>query len=343
MRRLVQAIAVGTAIGAASLGAAAPALACAGLIGSNGAVNLGRTTTLAAYHDGVEHYVTAFKFQGGGGQFGTLIPLPDVPSSVERGGAWTLQRLIRETEPRIALRSAVAESALPAPTAEVLLQTRVDALDLTVLKGGAPAVAAWATEHGFRLSPDAPEVLEFYAERSPIFLAAVFDGDAALARGQQLGDGTPVHITIPTSNPWVPLRILGLGRQPTDQVQADVFLLTDQIPAMLPHMGNGLALTHSAAADQRLLDDLRSDDGMAWVPASAWLTKVRVNSATADLRYDLAIDASGRGNPSRMAAGLEPMSPAEELAQPAAIGAGAMMLVAAPAFMRGRRARRRQP
>ncbi len=31
----------------------APTLACAGLIGSNGAVNLGRTTTLAAYHDGV--------------------------------------------------------------------------------------------------------------------------------------------------------------------------------------------------------------------------------------------------------------------------------------------------
>src|SRR5881628_3500376 len=73
--------------------------ACAGLIGSNGAVNLGRTTTLAAYHDGVEHYVTAFKFLGGGGQFGTLIPLPDVPTTVERGGAWTLQRLVRETQP----------------------------------------------------------------------------------------------------------------------------------------------------------------------------------------------------------------------------------------------------
>src|SRR6266852_6305298 len=82
------------------VGAASPALACAGLIGSNGAVNLGRTTTLAAYHDGVEHYVTAFEFQGGGGQFGTLIPLPGVPSSVERGGAWTLQRLERETTPR---------------------------------------------------------------------------------------------------------------------------------------------------------------------------------------------------------------------------------------------------
>ena len=42
--------------------------ACAGLIGSNGAVNLGRTTTLAGYHGGVEHYVTSFEFAGGGGE-----------------------------------------------------------------------------------------------------------------------------------------------------------------------------------------------------------------------------------------------------------------------------------
>src|SRR5437867_9924044 len=101
MRNLV----VGTCSLLASLVVAAnPAFACAGLIGSNGAVNLGRTTTLAAYHDGLEHYVTAFKFVGGGGQFGTLIPLPDVPTTVERGGAWTLQRLVRETQPlRLAL------------------------------------------------------------------------------------------------------------------------------------------------------------------------------------------------------------------------------------------------
>src|SRR5437762_4950930 len=92
------------------VGAASPALACAGLIGSNGAVNLGRTTTLAAYHDGVEHYVTAFKFLGGGGQFGTLIPLPGVPTNVERGGAWTLQRLVRETQPVRLLPTAAAAS-----------------------------------------------------------------------------------------------------------------------------------------------------------------------------------------------------------------------------------------
>src|SRR5216683_3816117 len=108
--------------------------ACAGLIGSNGAVNLGRTTTLAANHDGLEHYVTAFKFVGGGGQFGTLIPLPDVPTTVERGGAWTLQRLVRETQPP---RLALGRAAVPAASgAEVLLQARVDGLDLTVLKGG---------------------------------------------------------------------------------------------------------------------------------------------------------------------------------------------------------------
>jgi hypothetical protein len=190
-----------------------------------------------------------------------------------------------------------------------LLQTRVDALDLTVLKGGGADVAAWAHEHGFSLSPDAPEVLDFYAQRSPIFLAAVFDGDAAQQRGQRIGDGTPVHLTIPTSNPWVPLRILGLGKQPTDQVDADVFLLTDRWPAILPGPRGGLSLTHNAPATAGLLDDLRSDAGMDWVPRSAWLTQVSIDSTVADLRYDLAVDATGLASPSAVAAGLEPPAP----------------------------------
>src|SRR5215472_3119375 len=297
-----------------ALSAATPSsgLACAGLIGSNGAVNLGRTTTLAAYHDGVEHYVTAFKFLGGGGQFGTLIPLPDVPTNVERGGAWTLQRLVRETQPPAPRLLALAAAAgQTRDGAEVLLETRIDALDLTVLKGGGADVAEWAHEHGFRLSPDAPEVLDFYAQRSPIFLAAVFDGDAALQRGQQVGDGTPVHLTIPLSNPWVPLRILGLGKQPNDRVDADVYLLTDTLPAVLPDGSSGLSLVHSQEARPQLLDDLRADDGMSWVPESAWLSQLRVASSVADLNYDLAIDASGLAKPSRVAAGLESAAPAE--------------------------------
>ena len=305
MKRLFMAAVSFVVTGFVLLGAGR-ADACAGLIGSNGAVNLGRTTTLAAYHDGVEHYVTAFQFLGGGGQFGTLIPLPGVPSDVERGGAWTLQRLVRETEPRpvgLARQDAVAGAF--APEAEVLIQKRIDALDITVLRGGATSVAEWASQHGFRLSPDAPEVLDFYAKRSPIFLAAIFDGQAAIERGQRVGDGTPVHLTIPTSNPWVPLRILGLGKQTADRIQADVFLLTDAKPALLPGPQPGMALAWDQSATRSLLDDLRSDDGMSWVPRAAWLTKLRIDAKAGDLSYDLAVDASGEGKPSPVAAGLQ--------------------------------------
>jgi hypothetical protein len=286
------------------LARASSADACAGLIGSNGAVNLGRTTTLAAYSDGVGHYVTSFEFQGGGGEFGALIPLPGEPSKVERGGAWTLQRLVRETAPPAAESDGFFAAARD-DSAQVLQQVRIDALDVTVLKGGGASVATWAQEHGFRLSPDAPEVLDFYAQRSPIFLAAVFDGEAAAARGQQVGDGTPVHLTIPTDNPWVPLRILGLGKQAQDRVNADVFLLTDHRPALLPGEREGLSLAHSRRATSSLLDDLRADDGMGWVPDRAWLTQVRIDSAAGDLKYDLAVDASGADRPSARAAGLD--------------------------------------
>ena len=304
MKRLISMTLALTVLAAVSL-VVTPRLAdaCAGLIGSNGAVNLGKASTLAAYHDGVEHYITAFEFAGAGGEFGTLIPLPGVPTNVERGGAWTLQRLAQETQPlRLARADAVFEAAAGA---QVLLEVRIDALDLTVLKGGAPAVAAWAQAHGFRLSPDAPEVLDFYAQRSPIFLAAVFDGDAALERGQQIGDGTPVHLTIPTSNPWVPLRILALGKKPSDRVEADVYLLTEGVPTLLPGPRDGMALVHSQPATQTLLDDLRSDDGMGWVPTSAWLTKLSIDTPASELRFDLAVDASGQGAPSPVAAGLE--------------------------------------
>jgi hypothetical protein len=299
----------------AVLALASPRLAdaCAGLIGSNGAVNLGRTTTLAGYHDGVEHYVTSFEFQGGGGEFGTLIPLPGVPTNVERGGAVSFCNRCSVQAPPTPLESRLDGDVALAGSAEVLQEVRIDALDITILKGGGPDVAQWATDHGFRLSPDAPEVLDFYAARSPIFLAAVFNGAAATERGQQVGDGTPVHLTIPTTNPWVPLRILGLGKNETDRVEADVYLLTDDTPALLPAGQPGLDLAHSQPATALLLDDLRSDEGMSWVPGQAWLTKLEVNAQVKDLKYDLAVDASGQDAPSARAAGLAlPLPPAPE-------------------------------
>ena len=294
-------------VGAVLLGAQ-PALACGGLVGPGGTVRLARTTTLAGYADGVEHYLTSFTYAGGGARFGSIVPLPGVPTEVAKGGEWTLQRLVRETQPQpVFLRAgAVAEVAAPA---EELLTTRVDALDLTVLRGGGRAVGDWARAHGFGLSPDAPEVLDFYADRSPIFLAASFDARRAAARGQRLGSGTPVHLTIPTANPWVPLRILGLGHQPTDPIRADVYLLTGRRPALLPGPvdggRHGVALERSLPASAQLLADLRSDQGMGWLPASGmWLSYLRVDSTAAELTHDLAVDASGRASPSPVAAGL---------------------------------------
>jgi hypothetical protein len=300
---------------AALLAFAAPTMACGGLIGPNGAVNLLRTTTFAGYHDGVEHYVTSFEFAGGGGAFGSITPLPGIPTEVVRGGDWTLQRLILETDPvaeEAFFRAASADAA--GGEAEVLLETTIDALDITILRGGGDEVGLWAKNHGFRLPPDAPEVLDFYADRSPIFMAAAFDADAAAERGQAIGDGTPVHLTIPTDNPWVPLRILALGKTGGEAVEADVYLLTDDRPAMLPDAGAfgegaGLILDHSARATNGLLVDLRSDVGMEWVPDEAWLTKVVVDTTAGELTYDLAIDVSGAGEPSAVDAGFAPFGP----------------------------------
>jgi Uncharacterized protein conserved in bacteria (DUF2330) len=312
MRRLLTLAAAMVAL----LLTATPAFACGGLIGPNGAVNLLRTTTFAGYHDGVEHYVTSFEFAGGEGEFGSIVPLPGVPTDVVRGGDWTLQRLVQETTPvERGIFQNVGDNLAAASGAEVILETKIDALEITVLRGGGDEVGLWAAEHGFRLPPDAPEVLDFYAERSPIFMAARFDADAARERGQAVGDGTPVHITIPTDNPWVPLRILALGRTAAETIQADVFLLTDEQPAMLPDPNGilgtpGLSLDHAAAASPQLLADLRSDEGMHWVPQSAWLTKIGIDTAARDLRFDLAIDASGNGAPSLRDAGFAPFGPA---------------------------------
>ncbi|MGH2597275.1 MAG: DUF2330 domain-containing protein [Actinomycetota bacterium] len=293
---------------------AGSALACGGLVTPNGTVSLTRTTTLAAYHAGVEHYVTSFEFAGADAtEVGSIVPLPGVPTKVIKGGDWTLQRLILETQPPQEKALFAAEDATAAG-ATVLLETQIDALDITVLKGGAIDVGDWAREHGFFLPPDAPEVLQFYAERSPIFMAVRFNVGRANAQGVQQGQGTPVHVVIPTPNPWVPLRILTLGRQPSDLVQADVYLLTDVQPATLPlaELPNGdpnqrgLIQQVSEPASTSLLSDLRSDHGMQWLPAAdMWLTKINVNSTAGELTNDLAVDASGFGQPSAVAAGFQ--------------------------------------
>jgi len=291
---------------------AAPAGACGGLVGQNGTIQLARTSTLAAFHDGVERYVTSFEFTGEGTAVGSIVPLPDVPSSVERGGDWTLQRLEREVAPP-PRRSGFAEAAATADSAQVLLQTQVDALDITILRGGGDEVGAWALDNGFFLTPDAPEVLDYYASRSPIFMAAKFDASRAAALGQTKGQGTPIMLTIPTAEPWVPVRILALGLDRAAPVEADVFLLTDDKPKLLAG-GKGLAIDRSEAASPLLLSDLRSDKGMDWVPDSMWFSYLKVDAAAGQLGYDLAISADGKTLPSIEKAGIS--APEARLIEP---------------------------
>jgi len=289
------------AVPATAIAFAGPAAACGGLVGENGTIQLVRTTTLAAYHDGVEHYVTSFEFTGEGEELGSIVPLPGVPTTVERGGDWTLQRLEREVAPPSGGGALSLDAA--APSAEVLLETKIDALEITVLRGGGDEVGRWAKDHGFLLTPDAPEVLDFYAQRSPIFMAARFDAATAQELGQNAGDGTPIHLTIPTEQPWVPLRILGLGLPADRQVEADVFLLTDQQPQLLAG-GPGLSVGREEPASASLLDDLRADKGMEWVPTSMWLTYLQLSATGGQLDYDLAASVTPGDQPSLSDAGV---------------------------------------
>ena len=115
---------------------AATAAACGGLVAPNGSVRLERATTLVAWHNGIEHYMTSFTYQGDFNDVGWIVPLPAIPTSIQEGGAWTLQRLERETHPQptFALDNAAAAAAA-AKRAQVIQQVKVEALNITVAQG----------------------------------------------------------------------------------------------------------------------------------------------------------------------------------------------------------------
>src|SRR5438045_3071933 len=52
-----------------------------------------------------------------------------------------------------------AAAARASSAVQVLQQVKIDALDITVVKGGGPDVAKWAGKNGFDLTPDTPNVL----------------------------------------------------------------------------------------------------------------------------------------------------------------------------------------
>jgi hypothetical protein len=290
---------------------AAPALACGGLVAPGHAEVLRKATTMAAWHDGFEHYVTGFEFAGGANRFGYIIPLPGNPSKIQKAGAWTLERLEREITPVTKLAFEARASA-PVPSAvQILQKVTIEALDITVVRGGGPDVAKWAEANGFALTPDTPKVLAQYSDRGAIFALARFNNNAAIQRGLAEGQGTVIHFTIPTKAPWIPLRILALGKVPNEQVQADLFILTDHEPKVVPPLFDmsGVKVVSNGWAGHRLLADLRSDRGMSWLPAKGmWFAALSLDTTAANVKADLSID--GGGPPLAIAAVTSPSTPA---------------------------------
>jgi hypothetical protein len=304
VRRVLSLSVLSTALLVLGSGAA---LACGGLVAPGHAEVLQRATTLSAWHGGFEHYITGFRFAGGASSFGYIVPLPGVPAKIEKGGDWTLERLEREVSP--VLRAALALPALAAGYVQVLQRVRVDALDITVVRGGGPDVAAWAARNGFDLTPDAPQILGRYSDAGAVFALAKFNALEATRRGLAEGQGTTIHFTIPTAAPWIPLQILALGKGRAEIVDADLFVLTDGAPSLTPAFWTapGMTLRHYGPASQSLLTDLRSDKGMEWLPPSGmWFTALSLHTPAPALRYDLSIDGGGPIAPVPLSAGDSP-------------------------------------
>ncbi len=285
---------------------ALPALACGGLVAPNGAIRLSRAATLVAWHDGIERYMTSFTYQGDVANFGWIVPLPAVPLKIEEGGAWTLQRLFRETHPQEFLRFAAASTASgnADDSAQVLQKVKIEALNITVIRGSGQAVLNWATTNGFYLDGETRAHLLIYAQGSPIFMAAKYDTAAARARGQLQGDGAPVLITMKTAHPWVPLEVLTLGNP---QVKADLYLLTDQrvyvsdrsaalgqpaVNAKIPD-APGFRVAFQEKLTPTLFHDLSTDRNMSWVRPDSWLTYLSLDAPGTTITYDMGISSAG--------------------------------------------------
>ena len=249
---------------------ATPALACGGLIGPNGAVNLLRTTTFAGYHDGVEHYVTAFEFAGG-------------------------RRTVRLAHPAArACRRASSGRRLDAPAAGPRDQPPVP--EAVFARGGRSAASGArgppgdadrrARHHGPqgrrrrrsargpRSTASACRPMRPRSSTSTRSAARSSWPRASRRRRRRagpaaVGDGTPVHITIPTDQAVGPAAHPRPRQDRRRAVDADVFLLTDaRAAASCRRRRPGLTLAHSGRRATACSTDLRSDKGMDWVPVS---------------------------------------------------------------------------
>jgi hypothetical protein len=281
------------------------AFACGGLISPDGDIRLERASTLIAWHNGVEHYLTTFAYQENNSvaNVGWIVPLPAVPETIQDGGAWTLQRLNIESHP--IQRSLFAPQVnTAASSAQVLQQVQIEALNVTVIKGSGQEILNWAGQNGFTVGGDTRAHLLKYAQGSPIFMAAKYDTHLAQTRHQLQGDGVPLLITMKIPHPWVPLEVLALDGQ---QVQADLYFLTDMplnVSDLSARVGQsavgsdipgatGFKVAFQEKMPAQLYQDLSSDRNMGWVWPDSWFTSLSLDAPSEQVSYDLGVSTTG--------------------------------------------------
>jgi hypothetical protein len=286
---------------------ATPAAACGSLLAPNGAIRLSRAATLVDWHDGVEHYMTSFTYQGDASITSAGSCRCQRIETIEEGGGWTLQRLVRETHPVVRTFSLAGDANAPQATssAQVLQQVKVQALDITVVKGSGDEIVQWGRHNGFFIDQETAGHLLGYAKGSPFFMAAKYDTAAARARGQVQGDGAPVLITMRIPHPWIPFEILALDAQ---QTQADLYLLTDTpvyasdllddrilllpVGRAVPQLA-GLQVSFQETMNAALYKDLSTDKNMGWVRPDGWLTYLRLDAPDTQVTYDMGVSSTG--------------------------------------------------
>jgi len=120
----------------------------------------------------------------------------------------------------------------------------------------------------------------------------------------RLWDGTPILITMKTEHIWVPLEVLAIEGQ---QVQADLFLLTDQpvytsdvaatvgqssVGSQVPG-APGFVVAFQERVTPTLYHDLSTDRNMGWVRPDSWLTYLTLNAPEPKVTYDLGVSSTG--------------------------------------------------
>ncbi|OLB58632.1 MAG: hypothetical protein AUI01_01310 [Ktedonobacter sp. 13_2_20CM_2_56_8] len=231
--------------------------ACGGLIAPNGAIRLSRAATLVAWHDGIERYMTSFTYQGDVSKLGWIVPLPAVPLKIEEGGGWTLQRLALETRPQ-PIFARTLNAAAPTAGVQVLQQVKIEALDITVIKGshqlqgdGAPILITMKIPHIW----------------IPLEVLAL--------DGQQVQADIYLLTDIPVN---------------TGDLEAKVG--QSAVGAGVPG-APGMKLSFQEKMTPLLYHDLSTDRNMGWVRPDSWLTYLSLDTPSTTVTYDMGITSTG--------------------------------------------------